>query len=270
MKEQQTHRVMPFTLHRRINAAYQSVARAQNMVHTLIEVDISAPRQVMREHRQRTGESLSLTAWVIACLARAIARHPHLNCFRKGSKLILLDDVTVGTLVEREVAGETVPVPLVIRAAQAQTYRHIHDQIRSAQRQSEDESTGGRGAGCARLIPSFLLRAYIRAVSRDIRAMSRIGTVGVTSTGMFASGAMWAVVPTWATVGVSVGSIVHRPVAAQDRIELREHLCLTVTFNHDVVDGGPATRFLKTLVGLLSSSELLGDLAEPAMAEPTR
>jgi pyruvate/2-oxoglutarate dehydrogenase complex dihydrolipoamide acyltransferase (E2) component len=37
------------------------------------------------------------------------------------------------------------------------------------------------------------------------------------------------------------------------RVEQREILNLTVTFDHDIVDGGPATRFTRRLVELIES-----------------
>lgn len=220
----------------------------------------------MREHRQRTGESLSLTAFVIACLARAVAEHPHLNSFRKGGKLVLLDDVTISALVERELAGEKVPEPFGIRAAQAKTYRQIHEEIRAAQRHGEDGLGGLSGARWVRFIPGFLLRAFIRAASRSVTIMERFGAIGVTAVGMYGQGALWFIPLSGATVAVTVGSIVERPLAKDGRIEAREHLCLTVTFNHDIVDGAPAARFLKRFSELLGSGEPLGDATAAAAA----
>jgi len=127
------HRAIPFTANRRMAAASAAVASGRSTIHGITEVDISRPRGILREHRRRTGETLSLTAYVIACLARAVAEHPYLNAFRRGSKLIVLDDVTISALIERELEGEKIPEPVGIRAAQAKTYRQIHDEIRASQ-----------------------------------------------------------------------------------------------------------------------------------------
>jgi pyruvate/2-oxoglutarate dehydrogenase complex dihydrolipoamide acyltransferase (E2) component len=62
-----------------------------------------------------------------------------------------------------------------------------------------------------------------------------------------------------ATVAVAVGGIVERPCVNDGRLEAREHLCLTVTFNHDIVDGAPAARFLKRFSELLKNGEPLRD-----------
>ncbi|MGY1726170.1 2-oxo acid dehydrogenase subunit E2 [Geodermatophilus sp. SYSU D01062] len=44
-----------------------------------------------------------------------------------------------------------------------------------------------------------------------------------------------------------------KPVVVGDRIEAREVLGLTVAFDHDVVDGAPAARFVERLVDHVES-----------------
>ncbi|MGD8752658.1 MAG: 2-oxo acid dehydrogenase subunit E2, partial [Anaerolineales bacterium] len=176
MKKKRGYRVLPFTMNRHMVAASASVAREQNNIQALIEVDISEPRRLIREHRQRTGERLSLTAYVTTCLARALAGYPYLNAFRKGRSLILLDDLTIGVMVEREIAGEMIPEPLSIRAAQTKTYRQIHDEIRAAQAHRGDGLGGLSGMTWVRFIPGFLFRTFIRLASHSIRIMERYGT----------------------------------------------------------------------------------------------
>jgi pyruvate/2-oxoglutarate dehydrogenase complex dihydrolipoamide acyltransferase (E2) component len=262
MKGKKGYRVLPFTMNRRMVAASASVAREQNNIQAIVEVDISEPRRLIREYRQRTGERLSLTAYVTTCLARAIAEHPNLNAFRKGRNLIALDDITISVMVEREIDGEMVPEPFGIRAAQTKTYRQIHDEIRAAQAHHGDGLGGLSGMTWLRFIPGFLFRIFIRLASQNIRMMERYGTVGITSFGMFGNKnqAAWGIpLAGGATVAVAVGGIVERPCVRDGRLETREHLCLTVTFNHDIVDGAPAARFLKRFSELLKSGELIRD-----------
>jgi pyruvate/2-oxoglutarate dehydrogenase complex dihydrolipoamide acyltransferase (E2) component len=261
-KNERGYQVLPFTMNRRIVAASASVAREQNNILALIEVDISEPRRLIREHRQRTGERLSLTAYVTSCLARAIAEYPNLNAFRKGRKLIVLDDLTISVMVEREIAGEMVPEPFSIRAVQTKTYRQIHDAIRAAQAHSGDELGGLSGMTWLRFIPGFLLCTFIRFASHNTHMMKRYGTVSVTAVGMFGNNnqAAWGIpLVGGATVAVAVGGIVERPCVSAGRFETHEHLCLTVTFNHDIVDGSPAARFLRRFSELLKKGEVLRD-----------
>jgi pyruvate/2-oxoglutarate dehydrogenase complex dihydrolipoamide acyltransferase (E2) component len=243
-------------------AASLNVARDQSNIHGFTEVDISRPRRIMREHQERTGERLSLTAYVVTCLARAVAEHPHLNAFRKGRKLVLLDDVTIGVLVERELDGELMPENMGIQAAQNKTHREIQAAIRGAQREGEDALGALTGVTWVRFIPRFLLTAFVRLAARNISMMRRFGAVGVTAVGMYApkDQALWMLpLVGGATVAVAVGGIVKRPSVRNGRLEDREHLCLTVTFNHEIVDGAPAARFMKSFSQLLSGGELLRD-----------
>jgi len=260
MKAGKGYKVIPFTTNRRMVVASASSGREQNNIQALIEVDISEPRRLIREYEQQTGERLSLTAYIVVSLAQAIAEHPHLNAIRKGGNLIILDDVGIGVLVERELDGEMMPENMGIRAAQTKTLRQIHEEIRAAQEHADIRLGGLSGTTWIRFIPSFLFRAFIRIASKNIGMMKRYGAVGVTAVGMFGAKnqALWLLpLVGGATVGVAVGGIVERPRVHDGQIETREHLCLTVTFNHDIVDGAPAARFLKRFSELLMHGEQL-------------
>jgi len=255
------YRVVPFTANRQMAAASASIGREQNTIHMLTEVDITEPRRLIREHRERTGERLSFTAYIVACLAHAIAEQPQLNALRRGNRLIMLDDVTVGTLVERNLGGELVPEPFGIRAADKKTYRQIHDEIRAAQQASDERLGGLSETTWVRFIPGFLLRTFIRLASRNVAMAKRYGVVTVTAVGMFGRGSLWAVPLSAATVAVAVGGIVGRPVLIDGQVEEREHLCLTLSFDHDIVDGAPAARFTGRFAELLASGEVVSDLS---------
>ena len=72
----------------------------------------------------------SFTAFIIACLGKAIDEHKAVQAFRKGSKrLILFEEVDVYTLIERDVAGQRQPMPYIARAANRKTLREILHEI---------------------------------------------------------------------------------------------------------------------------------------------
>ncbi len=140
-----------------------------------------------------------------------------------------------------------------IREAQRKSFRQIHEEIREHQRHESDRLGSLSGLSWATLLPGFLLRAFMRLGSRSIRLADRFGAVGVTAVGMFGEGALWFVPLSSATVVLTVGSIVRR--------EGREHLCLTASFDHAIVDGAPAARFMRRLAELLRSGDLLAELS---------
>jgi pyruvate/2-oxoglutarate dehydrogenase complex dihydrolipoamide acyltransferase (E2) component len=250
------YKITPLSFQRKMVAASIAPGRRQNNIQALIEVDITVPRLLIRQHKERTGESLSLTAYVTSCLAQTVSEHAQVNTFIKGNKLVQLEDVAISVMLEREVDGESVPEPIGIRAAQNKTYRQILAEIRAAQQMEDAEFGGLNDMTWIKHIPGFLLKTFVRLASRNIAIMSRYGVIGITSVGMYApkDQALWVVpLVAGATVEVAVGSIVNRPHLLEGKLENREHLCLTVVFNHDIVDGGPVVRFLKSFAGLLQS-----------------
>ncbi len=263
MRTKRGYRVLPLSLNRRMVAASAAVGRGHDTIHIITEADITVPRRLTAEHRRRTGGRLSLTAYVVICLARAVAENPSCNAMRRGGRLILLDDVTVGVLAEREMEGERAPESFGIRAADKKSYRQIHDEIRAAQQQSDARLGGLSGATWVRFIPTFLMRAFFRAATRSVTMARRYGVIGVTAVGVFGGGPLWAVPLSAATVAVAVGGIVARPVLVDGRLEEREHLCPTLSFDHDIIDGAPAARFTRRFGELLAGGDLLRDEAAP-------
>jgi pyruvate/2-oxoglutarate dehydrogenase complex dihydrolipoamide acyltransferase (E2) component len=81
---------------------------------------------------------------------------------------------------------------------------------------------------------------------------SMAGTVGVTAVGMFGEGQSgWGMALTPQSLGLVVGGIAWKPGVVNGRIEPREILNLTVTFDHEVIDGAPAARFTRRLMELI-------------------
>ena len=114
------------------------------MMHGLIEVDVSRARAYLRDQKAKTGEALSFTAFLIACLAQAVEEHKAVQASHKGSKhLILFEEVDVLTYIERGAAGHSLPMPSIIRVANHKTVREIHQEIRAAQGQDVAQAAVG-------------------------------------------------------------------------------------------------------------------------------
>ena len=223
-------------------------------MHGLVEVDVTLARRRIREWKERAGEPLSLTAFVVWCVARAVEQHPAVATFRaRGQRLVSFEDVDVATPVERGVDGQRIGSAHVVRRANRRSFREIHDEIRTIQ------STPVEVEHRSRLIyvraPGLLRRAWIRWTARSPwRWKALAGTVCVTSVGMFGSGPGWGIpVPAY-PLTVTVGGIGRRPALVEGRLEEREHLCLTLTLDHDLIDGAAAARFARSLRELLEGA----------------
>jgi hypothetical protein len=232
-------------------------------MYGLLEVDVTVPRQIIAEHKARTGEALSFTGFLVYCLARAVNENPEVQAYLKGrNQLVIFDDVNVGVMVEHTDGEKKTLMGTVIEGTQRKTYREIHDEIRRAQTGPVPRGHGmPRWFLSAMLLPwplSVLVKALMGWVTRrdpTIR-VSAAGTVAVTAVGMFGKGhSGWGITTTPHSLGLVVGSMAWKPGVVEGRIEPREILNLTVLFDHDVVDGAPATRFTRRLMELIESGD---------------
>jgi pyruvate/2-oxoglutarate dehydrogenase complex dihydrolipoamide acyltransferase (E2) component len=257
MKNKKGYKSVPLSFSRQVVAASASVTKWKNTIHSFTEVDISKPRRLIKEHFDKTGEKLSLTAYIVTCLAQVIKRYPELNSFIKGRKLILLDDVIVSVLIEKEVDDEKVPEPIGIKKAQEKTFYQIHNEIREAKKKKTDKLGGLSDKTWIRFIPKFLLKTFVRIADKNIHMAKSYGKIAVTAVGMFSKEPVWFIPHGSATVLVTVGSVNKRIIEIDGQYISREHLCLTVSFDHAIVDGAPATRFINDFVEILKSGKLL-------------
>ena len=253
--------IVDIPLARRIILNFIDLEWGGHCMYGLLEVDVTDARQFIEAHKARTGERLSFTAFIASCLARAVDEHKSIQAYRKGRKqLVMFEDVDVGMMIERRVGDTLAPVGHVIRRASQKTFLEIHQEIRAVQNgPAPQRNQMPSWLRLLLLLPGpleRLLNALIRmARRRDPQNMyvATVGTVGVTAVGMFGNGSGWGLAPAGYTLWLIVGGISRKPAVVEERIEPREFLCLTVGFDHDVVDGAPATRFTRRLVELIES-----------------
>jgi pyruvate/2-oxoglutarate dehydrogenase complex dihydrolipoamide acyltransferase (E2) component len=257
MKHKKGYKKIPLSFNRQMVRASASVTHDRNVIHSFTEIDISEPRRLIREHFMRTTEKLSFTAYIVTCLADTIKDFSGFNSFIKGNRLILLDDVTISVLVERELDGEKVPEPIGISQSQNKTLLDINKEIREAQNNQGDKLGSLSGLTWVRFIPRFLLGIFVGIANTNIALGKRYGKIAVTAVGMFSNEAVWFIPHGSATVLLTIGSISNKIIETEGKPESREHLCLTASFDHDIIDGAPASRFMGQLIETIKSGKLI-------------
>ncbi|MDF1574339.1 MAG: 2-oxo acid dehydrogenase subunit E2 [Bacteroidales bacterium] len=253
------YKSLPLTCNRRAVIASATVTKEKNTIHSFSEVDITEPRKKITRQFEKTGKKLSLTAYIVSCLAQTIKEYPEFNSFIKGRKLIVLEDITISVLVERDIQGEKVPEPIGIKRAQEKSPNQIQTEIKTAKEQISDKLGSLSGKTWLNLIPTFLLKTFIRIADKNIRMSKSYGKVAVTSVGMFSKEAVWFIPHGSATVLITVGSIGSKVVEINRKFVSREHLCLTASFDHAIIDGAPASRFMNKLLETIKSGHLIND-----------
>jgi pyruvate/2-oxoglutarate dehydrogenase complex dihydrolipoamide acyltransferase (E2) component len=241
--------------------------RKRHHIPILLEIDVTAARTAIRDRQAQTGQRISFTGWVVKCLAQAVSEHKYIHAVRKGNKqLVIFDDVDINIVVERAVgktaAGETLPMPYIIRQANEKNVAEIHAEIRTAQRSSvaagEVQIGSPRAAWMTKIgtmLPRFVrdLLFWQPLFRNPFRIKQIMGTVGVTSLGIAGqSGLSWGIPIGIHPLIVAVGAIATRPGIVGEQILIREYVGLTVLFDHDVTDGAPVARFIRRLQELMA------------------
>jgi len=275
MKQQGEDQVVPYPKSRRFMEEAIRSTHHKPMMHGLLEVDVTKARVHLRDVKARTGESPSFTAFVIGCLGRAVDEHKFVHALRKGRRhLVLFGEVDVLTWIERESAGRTYVVPCIVRAADRKSFQEIHDEIRAAQVQDVARIDIG-GAKALQVLPAWLFRPYFSFATRIGKWFprewkKRWGTVTLSAVGMEGKGAGWGIPPSSPSIcWITVGGIGRKWEVVDGRITTRDYLSLTVSCDHNMVDGAPAARFTERLKGLIETGYGLAVDAE-AIAEPVK
>jgi len=232
-----------------------SAARRKHMIHSMIEVDITDSRKNLRTLKRETTSFLSITGYIISCVSRVVDQNKRMHAYRnRRGELILFEEVDVSTTIERKMKGGREVVAMIIRRANHKTAAEISEEIRDEKASEADQSEVFRAMRLFLTIPSFIRQLIFRLLDRSPRLMKkRAGTVMVTSANLAGKGAGWGIPVATHTLNITIGGIVDRVVERDHHFETREHLCLTLSFDHDIIDGAPASRFIRDLKRLIES-----------------
>jgi len=236
--------------------AYDALGVGHNM-YALLELDVTDVRKRLRGLRME-GHKVSFFAFLISGIAKAIAENKELNHIRCGKKLCFFDEVDISTAIELKLDGISVPRLYVVRDAARKSVEEITREIdlakdnwESSGRIGDDDQWALKGVKIASSCPAWFFKFLVRQLSRNpFKIKERFGTTYVTSIGGF-SNVSGAIIPYFEgqnrPLAFAIGNVIKKPGIIKSEIKIREYLSLTVMINHDLVDGAPAARFIKSL-----------------------
>ena len=204
-------------MRRRIAEHMVASRRTAAHAHTVFDVDFTRAarlRDSRKAEYERAGAKLTWLAFVARAVVEAIGETPVVNAAFDGDAIVHRDDVGLGIAVALE-DGLIVPV---IRAAQEMSVLEL-----------------------SRAIVDLADRARTRRLAPgDVEG----GTFTITNHGASGSIVGMPIInqPQLAILGV--GAVQKRPVAVDDEIALRLRAYLTLAFDHRVIDGAVADRFV--------------------------
>jgi pyruvate/2-oxoglutarate dehydrogenase complex dihydrolipoamide acyltransferase (E2) component len=237
-----------------LDAGY--MGKRKHMMHGFVEVDVTDVRAAMRAQTAAGGPKPSFTAFIAYCLGQAVAADRRVQSLRSWrNQLVTFDDVDALVSIEVQVDHGTFPLVHVLRAIDKRSVADIQAEIRAIQSTPKNSVTQhGSLMRYFYWLPSFVRRLLYRtAVRVPSLWREQAGTVGLTSVGMFGKGGGWGTGMPVHPLAITIGGIAEKPRMVDGRCVPREMLCVTISFDHDVVDGAPAARFASRFCELIES-----------------
>jgi 2-oxoglutarate dehydrogenase E2 component (dihydrolipoamide succinyltransferase) len=216
-------RVEPWSRIRKLTADHMIMSRRVSAhVHSLIEIDYTRIAGLRGRHKaaySERGVSLTYLAFIASAVARNLRNHPVLNACVMGESTVYRGDVNLGIAVALD-WGLIVPV-----------IRHA-DELNLL--------------GTARAINDLGERARSKKLSPD---EVQKGTFTITNPGVFGTFVGLPILNQPQSAILAVGAIGKRPAVVEapdgsDTIGIRTTGMLGMSFDHRIVDGADADRFL--------------------------
>ena len=240
------YQVVPFARHRQLYVDFMDRAKNVHIIHGIFQVEITRFLERRRQFRNEGKSAPSMTGLLARTLGIAVDENKAMHAIRKGKKLIIFDDVDIAMTVEREVEGRARSTGYVLRGANRKSLGEIQREIREVKSRPVSQDPDFARSSSFAYLPR-LARKLVYWIMRRSPAMQKKahGTVGLTGIGVFGgTGTYWALPLTPMTLTIVVGGVEWRPVLLEDGTLRRSaFINLTISIDHDVIDGAPATRF---------------------------
>jgi len=253
------YKVIPFKRH--LPAEVTAMSRKMLFMQGLVELDITDARELFRSYKEKYGKSLSFTAWVVRCVAKAISENPYVHAFKRRNKLYIFEDVDVSIAVEKTIDGLPVATLYNIRKANEKNVMEIHNEIRAAQSPEKkadlSSDVSERKLKLLLLLPKFVRKIFFyNRIMRNPKLHKKLNSsVQVTTIGMFGAGMSgWGVNLGHHPINIVTGGISFKPRFIDGELKNREILNILVKIDHTITDGAPSVRFMKYLRDLMEGA----------------
>jgi len=196
-------------------------------VYTLVEVEmtrvVATRERCKQDFEQRNGIKLTYTPFFVRACVEAIKELPIINSSVDGTNIVYKRDVNIGIAVALE-NGLIVPV---IKRADEKNF-----------------------LGVARAVQDFADRARSKRLSvDDVQG----GTFTITNPGGFGGLFGLPIIHQPQVAILGVGAIEKRPVVRDDAIAIRHMAYLSISYDHRVIDGAVAERFMGKIKNILEN-----------------
>lgn len=225
-------RLMPMTrLRKTIAARLVASQRETASLTTFNEVDLSSVIALRRKYKdlfiEKYGVKLGFMSFFTKACCLALQAHPEVNASIDGDQVRYHDYCDIGIAVSTD-KGLFVPI---IRDAELLSMAEIEKAIGAYAQKAKAQKIG----------------------LEDLTG----GTFSITNGGTFGSMLSTPILNPPQSAILGMHNIIKRPVVVEDMIQIRPMMYLALTYDHRMIDGSQAVRFLVMIKSLLEDPETL-------------
>ncbi len=209
---------------KRMVESLQTMAQVTLTLEAIVDGLVTAREDLLRK-LESLGLRVTYTDILVKVVAGLLREHPYLNATLEEDRIKILDEVNIGVAVAID-HGLIVPV------------------VKNVDKKKFDD--------IVREIRDLVTRAREGTLTPDDVSGS---TFTITNLGMFDIDAFTPIINPPEVAILGVGRIQRKPVAVGDEIKIANVMWLSLTFDHRVMDGHVAARFLQELAKTLNDKE---------------
>ncbi len=220
-------------------------------VPLLYELDLTWAER-LRKRFQLLGHKISFTAILIKAISIAQRQHPITRTYSLPlGGLVTPRKITAGFTVEREIDGTPTVLFGTIENSDAKSIIEIANELHAYGKNPTASIPQLELQVRSLKFPSFIrkLMMHLCIWFPKVRAKLIPATFGISSVGKW--GCKTGQPPSIASTVFGVGEIEERSQVINGKTESRPMVSVTYVFDHLIIDGGPACRFMKDVQELL-------------------
>lgn len=195
---------------------------ARTVVPVTLTMEADATKLVFLKDKEN---HIAFTAFAVKAAAKALERHTMMNSTIEGDEITTYSDVNIAVAVNTD-QGLVAPV---IQNANRKSAREINAEIEALSQKAKGN------------------RLTIEELTGGTFTLTNLGSYGVESFAPVINPPQCAI--------LGLGQVVYKPFALGGRVSARPATLLTLVFDHRIVDGVPAAKFLRDVKGNLEDAE---------------
>jgi len=232
---------------------YVRLASRINSIHLSIKVKAHQLKNFRLQHRDVT-----YTPILMKIIAAAAKKYPLMNAivsrYLFSKRIFIPEEVDISVAMEKSYKGETFVAITVVRSVNKKSIETIASEINYLSTLPYEKLPDIKPVILFHRLPDFLKYFLLKLTYYNPHVFKLFfGTIGFSNLGKFGIHDFY---PAWVnTVVFGVGGVEEKPVVMNGNIEIFPILHLSLSFNHNVLDGAMAARIFSEVKDLIERGD---------------